>query len=246
MPSRPSVIEARRRDRADLPRADGRRHGRDLSDYERAAPPAVRQTCGRDYRCQVQRRVHRRVHRARVAGGAGGRPGRQAARWRRHRDRDRPDNARRYRQPDRRELRRAECLRRIENPRGARRCGPISPPTRRFRTTRVSGRRFRMRAAARGAAPSTTPTICDPRGRKKALAAGKAVLSPRLGISGQWLGPALGDARVDRKVRMSLGRRAVALARSTFVSGVLRTASVSTTLGSASFVLAGPFDLLTE
>ena len=36
-----------RRARADRPRADGRRHGGDLSDYERAAAPAVRQACRR-------------------------------------------------------------------------------------------------------------------------------------------------------------------------------------------------------
>ena len=35
--------------RADWPRADGRRHGRDLPDHERAAASAVRQTCRRHH-----------------------------------------------------------------------------------------------------------------------------------------------------------------------------------------------------
>ena len=69
--------------RADRPRADGRRHGRDVSDYERAAALAVRQARRGHHRRAVQRRLDRRVRRPHFARSAGGRAGRQAAR-RRH------------------------------------------------------------------------------------------------------------------------------------------------------------------
>ena len=91
-----------RRARADRPRADGRGHGGDVSDYERAAASAVRQARRGHHRRAVQRRLDGRVCRPYFARGAGGRPGRQAARRRHDRDRGRSQHARRHRQPRRR------------------------------------------------------------------------------------------------------------------------------------------------
>jgi dihydroxyacid dehydratase/phosphogluconate dehydratase len=73
---------ARRRAGADVPRAARLRHGRDLRNHGGAALPRFRQARGGDHRCALQRRIHRRVHRARDAGSAGGRSDRQAARGR--------------------------------------------------------------------------------------------------------------------------------------------------------------------
>ena len=103
-------------------------------------------------------RVDRRVHRPRRAGGAGGRADRQAARRRRRRDRDRSQHAGGARQPGR--GRRARAGR----GRGGARCWRRGRCTRAWRrtpscpTTRACGRRCSRRAAAPGAAASTTST----------------------------------------------------------------------------------------
>ena len=71
-----------------LPRADGLGHGGDLTRSPSALQlPRLRQARGGDHRRPLQRRLDRRVHRPRDAGGAGRRTDRQAPRRRPDRDR---------------------------------------------------------------------------------------------------------------------------------------------------------------
>ena len=72
-------IGARRRDCADLRRAEGRGHAGDLPGDIGTEGSAALQACGGADGCAVQRRVDGRVHRAYFARGAGGRADRQGA-----------------------------------------------------------------------------------------------------------------------------------------------------------------------
>ena len=141
---------------ADLPRADGRRDGGDLSAHRRLAVPAVRQAGGGGHRRAFQRRVDRRVHRSCLARSARRRTDRQAARRRPDRDRGRSRERWKARStssasPVRRSD--AEGGSRILERRGLR---PDLAPDPHCPTTRASGRPCRTSAAARGAGRSTT------------------------------------------------------------------------------------------
>ena len=150
--------EARRHPRADLPRADGLGHGRDLPDHLRAQAPGLRQARRRDHRRALQRRLDRRLHRARLAGSAGRRAGRQGARRRPDRNHHRLRaiwKARSTWWARRQALRRGRRRARAGRAAAASRPGARSadcPPT------RASGPRCRTSAAAPGAAASTTST----------------------------------------------------------------------------------------
>ena len=135
---------ARRCAGADRPGTDGRGHGRDLSDHERVAAPAVRQACRRHHGRAVQRRVDRRMRGPHLAGSAGGWAGRQTPRRRHDRDRRRSHGRSKARSTssERTAPQSASKRDRASSTRVSR--APTSPPIRRCPTTRASGRLCRM------------------------------------------------------------------------------------------------------